>query len=108
MPDDIDDIADALGAVRAGGDLSTLPVSAVSDDGTTVTVELKTPAGNVFKRELKRPPVWGANCKLKTLLDAYGLGPDNVEELQGRELPVRREVVDGRPRFELDFEQLRL
>ncbi|MFB6188632.1 MAG: hypothetical protein ABEI57_02000 [Halapricum sp.] len=106
MTDDIDDIADALGAVKAGGDLSTLPVSAVHDDGVTVTIELKTPAGNIFDRELKRPPVWGANCKLKTLLDACGLGPEEVQQLVGKELPVKREVRGSRPRFELDLDAL--
>lgn len=104
MGDDIDDIADSLGAVKAGRDLSTLPVSSVEDDGTTVTIRLKTPAGNVFERELKRPPVWGANCKLKTLLSAYDIDPENVAALEGVDLPVERTVVDGRPRFELDFE----
>lgn len=106
MPDDIDDIADSLGAVKAGDDLSTLPVSSVEDDGDVVTLCLKTPAGNVFERELKRPPVWGANCKLKTLLSAYDLGPDEVDSLAGLDLPVRRDIVDGRPRFELDFEAI--
>ena len=106
MPDDIDDIADSLGAVKAGTDLSTLPVSSVEDDGTTVTIRLKTPAGNIFTRELKRPPVWGANCKLKTLLSAYDLGPEEVGQLEGRDLPVTRTVVDGRPRFEVDFDAL--
>lgn len=106
MSDDIDDIADALGAVKAGTDLSTLPVASVSDDGNVVRIVLETPAGNVFERELKRPPVWGANCDLKTLLSACDLGPDEVESLEGKSLPVRREVVDGRPRFELDLDAL--
>jgi hypothetical protein len=106
MPDDIDNIADALGAVKAGGDLSRLPVSAVHDDGQAVTIELKTPANNVFRRELKRPPVWGPNCDLKRLLDAYGLGPDDVQELQGKEVPVQREVAAGRPTFQIDFAAL--
>jgi len=104
--DDIDDIADALGAVKAGTDLSTLPVKSVSDDSDIVRITLETPAGNVFGRELKRPPVWGPNCDLKTLLSAYGLGPDEVDALEGKELPVRREVTDGRPRFELDLKAL--
>lgn len=106
MADDIDDIADSLGAVRAGGDLSTLPVSSVTDDGATVELRLKTPAGNIFTRELKRPPVWGPNCQLKTLLDAYGLGPDEASALEGTELPVKRHIVDGRPRFEIDFKAI--
>jgi hypothetical protein len=106
MPDDIDDIADSLGAVKAGTNLSTLPVSSVEDDGDVVRINLKTPAGNVFSRELKRPPVWGPNCKLKTLLDALELGPKEVQSLEGMELPVRRDVVDGRPRFELDMDVL--
>lgn len=106
MPEDIDDIADALGAVKAGGDLSQLPVSAVQDDGQTVTIELKTPANNIFRRELKRPPVWGSNCDLKRLLDAFGLGPDEVQELKGKEIPVQREVAAGRPTFQIDFDAL--
>lgn len=106
MSDDIDDIADALGAVKAGTDLSTLPVKSVGDDGDIVRIVLETPAGNVFERELKRPPVWGPNCDLKTLLSAYDLGPDEVGALQGKSLPVRREVVDGRPRFEIDLDAL--
>ncbi|QSG08371.1 hypothetical protein [Halapricum desulfuricans] len=104
--DDIDAIADALGAVKAGTDRSTLPVRSVADDGDIVRISLETPAGNVFERELKRPPVWGPNCELKTLLDAYDLGPDEVDALKGKALPVRREVVDGRPRFELDLDAL--
>lgn len=106
MTDDIDDIADSLGAVKAGKDLSTLPVSSVEDDGDIVRINLKTPSGNVFSRELKRPPVWGPNCKLKTLLDALELGPNEVQALEGMALPVRRDVVDGRPRFELDLDAL--
>lgn len=105
--DDIDDIADALGAVKAGTDLSTLPVKSVSDDGNVVRITLETPAGNVFERELKRPPVWGPNCDLKTLLSAYDLGPNEVGALEGEVLPVRREVADGRPRFELDLDALK-
>lgn len=107
MSDDIDDIADSLGAVKAGEDLTTLPVESVDDGGGTVTLNLKTPAGNVFRRELKRPPVWGANCDLKRLLDALELGPEETDALEGMELPVTREVVDGRPRFELDLDTLR-
>jgi len=103
MPDDIDAIADALGAVKAGTDHSRLPVSAVTDDGQTVTIELKTPAGNVFRRELKRPPVWGPNCDLKRLLDAFDLGPDEVSRLKGKKIPVKREVAAGRPTFQIDF-----
>lgn len=106
MGDDIDDIADSLGAVKAGGDLSTLPVTSVEDAGDIVTVNLKTPAGNVFSRELKRPPVWGPNCELKRMLDALGLGPEELDALEGMELPVRRAAVDGRPRFELDLDLL--
>lgn len=106
MPNDIDNIADALGAVRAGGDLSRLPVSAVQDDGQTVTIELKTPANNVFRRELKRPPVWGSNCQLKTLLDAFDLGPEEVSALEGKEIPVQRDVAAGRPTFQIDFDAL--
>jgi len=106
MPDDIDDAADSLGAVKAGEDLSTLPVRSVEDDGEVVRINLETPAGNVFSRELKRPPVWGSNCELKRLLDALDLGPEDTDSLEGMDLPVKREVVDGRPRFELDLETL--
>ncbi|MCU4718508.1 hypothetical protein [Halapricum hydrolyticum] len=104
--DDIDAIADALGAVKAGASRSRLPVVSVADDGQTVTLVLQTPGGNSVERDLKRPPVWGPNCKLKTLLEAYDLGPDEVEQLQGKSLPVDREIVDGRPRFDLDFDRL--
>jgi len=106
MGDDIDDIADSLGAVKAGEELTELPVTTVEDDGQTVTLHLKTPAGNVFDREFKRPPVWGANCDLKRLVDGLGVDHDSIETLEGESLPVRREVVEGRPRFELDFERI--
>lgn len=105
--DDIDAIADALGAVKAGVSRSRLPVTSVEDDGQTVTLVLETPGGHKVERELKRPPVWGPNCELKTLLDAYGLGPDEVERLKGKSLPVDRETVGGRPRFDLDLDAIR-
>lgn len=105
MSRDIDDLARDLSAAREG-DLDERPVVGVADDGDAVTLTLGLPSGDRFSRRLARPPVWGANCDLKRLLDACGLGPDEVEALEGETVPCTRSVVDGDLEFAIDFDAL--
>ncbi|MFB6162309.1 MAG: hypothetical protein ABEJ86_02570 [Halococcoides sp.] len=106
MTEDIDAIADSLGAVRAGPNVGTAVVTAVSVTANAVELTLETPAGSAVHTELVRPPVWGPNCALKRLCGAYGVYPDDFEALEGEEVPVRRSVAEGRPRIEIDFDAL--
>ncbi|MFW6437252.1 MAG: hypothetical protein ACOCYZ_06430 [Halococcoides sp.] len=105
MPDDIDAIADSLGAVQAGPDLGTAVVTRVEVASDAVELALQTPAGSIVRTELVRPPVWGPNCALADVCAATGVEPPEFEALEGADLPIRR-VEDGRPRIEIDREAL--
>lgn len=98
--------ADSLNAVREGGDLSDVRVSRIDRDGHEVTVTLTLPSGTTFTDDFSVPPVWGANCDLKRLLDAYGLGPDSMNELVGESVPCSREVRDGGLELHVDVDAL--
>jgi hypothetical protein len=106
MSDDIDTTADALSNVQSNEDLDTVAIVDVTEDGHEVCVHLQLPGSPNFEQRFERPPVWGANCDLKRVLDAYGLGPDEIEALVGQQVPVTREVVDGTLHFEIDIEAL--
>ena len=76
MSDDIDTTADALASVQSNDDLDTVEIAEVTEEGHDVCFHLQLPGSPNFEQRFKRPPVWGANCDLKRLLDAYDLGPD--------------------------------
>ena len=101
---DIDDVAHSLATTR--GSLDELPVVAVRVDDPTVTVVLGLPSGDRFEEDLTIPPVWGMNCRLKTLLDAYDLALDDAEDLEGETVPCTRSVEDGGLSFALDLDAL--
>ncbi|MFD1515746.1 hypothetical protein [Halomarina rubra] len=103
MPD-IDETARSLTATR--GSLDELPVVAVRVDDPTVTVVLGLPSGDRFEEELTVPPVWGMNCRLKTLLDAYSLALDDVTSLEGETVPCTRSVEGDGLTFGLDLDAL--
>lgn len=103
--DDVDSIAADLSDVT-DGDLEEAPVVAVEDSPETVTVTLELPSGTQFTDSFDRPPVWGSNCELKRLLDAFGLGPDDVDGLVGERLPCDREVRDDGIHFWVDVDAL--
>ncbi|WP_324758014.1 hypothetical protein [Haloarcula montana] len=108
MPGDIDNTADALSRVRTNGNLDTVEITDVTEEGHEVCLHMELPGGASLEQCFKRPPVWGANCDLKRFLDAYGLAPDEVDELTGKRVPVDREVVDGTLQFEIDIGALPL
>ncbi|MFC5973850.1 hypothetical protein ACFPYI_21210 [Halomarina salina] len=101
---DIDDVADSLAATQ--GSLDDLPVVAVRVDDPMVTVVLGLPSGDRFEEALTIPPVWGMNCRLKTLLDAYDLALDDVEDLEGETVPCTRSVEGSGLSFGLDLDSL--
>jgi len=103
---DIDTTAKALDSVRSNGDLDTVEIAAVTEEDQAVCLHLQLSGSPDFEQWFKRPPVWGANCDLKRVLDAYGLGPDEVEQLVGEQVPVNREVTDGTLNFEIDIENM--
>jgi len=106
MSDDIDTTADALSNVQSNTDLDTAEIVDVTEDGHEVYVHLQLPGSPNFEQRFERPPIWGANCDLNRLLDAYGLDPDETEALVGQQAPVTREVVDGTLHFDIDIEEL--
>ncbi|MFW6436834.1 MAG: hypothetical protein ACOCYZ_04300 [Halococcoides sp.] len=106
MTDDIDAIADSLGAVKAGPSIGTAAVARVRSRSDAVEVTLETPAGSTVQTELVRPPVWGPNCALKRLCGAYDVDPPDFEALEGEDVPVRRATAEGRPRLEIDIDAL--
>ena len=106
MDGDIDDTAEALDNVRLDGDLDTVEVVEVTEASHEICLHLQLPGSPDSEQWLNRPPVWGANCDLKRILDAYGLGPDEIEQLVGKQVPVNREVIDGTLNFEIDIAEL--
>ena len=106
MSDDIDTTADALSNVQSNEDLATVEIVDVTEEGHEVCFHLQLPGSPNFEQRFERPPVWGANCDLKRILDAYNLGPDEIEDLIGTQIPVTREVVDGTLNFDIDIEAL--
>jgi len=103
---EIDDTAKALSSVQSNGDLDTVEIVEVTEESHEVCFHLQLSGSPDFEQRFKRPPVWGANCDLKQLLDAYGLSPDEIEDIVGEQVPVTREVVDGTLHFEIDIEAL--
>jgi len=106
MSEEIDKVAESLSTVRAGGSLDELRVAAVEETSHEVEVVLELPSGDRVRQTFSKPPVWGTNCELKTLLDAYDLGPDDVDELVGRAVPCEREVSGSGITFEIDVDDL--
>ena len=106
MSDDIDTTADALSNVQSNEDFDTVEIVDVTEEGHEVCFHLQLPGSPNFEQRFERPPVWGANCDLKRILDAYNLGPDEIEDLIETQIPVTREVVDGTLNFEIDTEAL--
>jgi hypothetical protein len=106
MGDDIDDVADELTVVQSGDGLSSVPVADVVETADTVTVTLELPSGDQFDIEMEKPPVWGTNCRLQTLLDAYDLGPDSIDELTGRTIPCDVDVGPGNVEITPDVDAL--
>jgi hypothetical protein len=106
MTDDIDEAADQLSVVRSGEALEAVPVTGVREDDAEAVLELTLPNGDSFTETFTKPPVWGANCELKTLLDAFGLGPGDVDGLEGEELPCDRDVTETGIEFEVDLDAL--
>ena len=106
MTGDIDATADALSSVRSNGDIETVEIVEITEEGHEVCFHLQLPGSPTFEQRFKRPPVWGANCDLKRLLDAYDLGPDEIEGLVGKQVPVTREVVNGTLNFDIDIDAL--
>jgi hypothetical protein len=95
MDDDIDNVADELTVVQSGDGLSSVPVSAVDEDAGAVTITLELPSGDQFDISMDKPPVWGSNCQLQTLLDAYELGPGSIDDLVGRTIPCDVDISPG-------------
>jgi len=106
MTDDIDAIADSLGAVKAGPSIGAAEVADVTISQDAVAFTLETPAGSTVHTEVVRPPVWGPNCALKRLCAAYSVEPPDFEAFEGEEVPVRRTLDEGRPRLEIDVDAL--
>jgi hypothetical protein len=106
MGEDIDEAAEQLSVVQSGDALEQVPITDVEETATTVELELSLPSGDSFEETLSKPPVWGSNCELKTLLDAFGLGPDSVGDLDSKTVPCERTVTDDGLSFEIDFEVL--
>jgi len=102
----IDNTAEALDSVRSNGNLDTVEIVEVTEEGHEVCFHFQLPGGADLEQRFKRPPVWGANCDLKRILDAYGLAPDEVEQLIGKQVPANREVIDGTLHFEIDIENV--
>jgi len=106
MTDDIDDVADELTVVQSGGELSSVPVASVTEGQTAVTITLELPSGDRFDVSMEKPPVWGSNCQLQTLLDAYQLDPDAIDELVGETIPCEVDVGAGSVDVTPDVEAL--
>ena len=106
MSGEIDTTAEALSDVQSNGDLDTVEIVEITEASHEVCFHLQLPGSPNFEQRFKRPPVWGANCDLKQILDAYNLGPDDIEDIVGEQVPVTREVTDGTLHFEIDIEAL--
>jgi len=106
MTGGIDTTAEALSSVQSSGDLDTVAVAEVTEESHEVCFHLELPGSPNFEQRFKRPPVWGANCDLKQILDAYDRSPEEIESLVGEQVPVNREVSDGTLHFEIDIEAL--
>jgi len=106
MNGEIDTTAQALSSVQSDGDLGSVEVVDVTEQPHEVCFHLQLPGSPDFEQRFNRPPVWGANCDLKRILDAYGLSPAEIEGLVGKQVPVNREVKDGTLHFEIDITAL--
>jgi len=106
MSEEIDKVAESLSTVRSGGSLDELRVGEVRDGTHELTLVLELPSGDQVTETFSKPPVWGTNCDLKTVLDAFGLGPENPEQLVGKTVPCNREVTGSGITFEVDVEAL--
>jgi len=106
MTDDVDDVVDQLTVVTSGEALDSIPITDVSESETAVRLRLRLPSGDTFDETVSKPPVWGSNCDLKTLLDAFDLAPDSIDRLEGVSVPCDREITDTGIDFEIDFEEL--
>lgn len=106
MSEEIDNAADALSSVQSNGDLDTVEIADVTEEGHEVCFHLQLSGSPNFEQRFNRPPVWGSNCDLKRILDAYNFGPDEIEGVIGQQVPVTREVIDGNLSFEIDIDEL--
>lgn len=106
MSKDVDDAASQLSSVAAEASLDMVPVVAVDEGAETVDVTLELPSGKLFTQSFAKPPVWGANCDLKRLLDGTGIEPDDVDDLVGDRLPCQRSIDDEGLSFSIDLESL--
>jgi hypothetical protein len=106
MDDDIADVADELTVVQSGDELSSVPVAALAEESGSITITLELPSGDQFDVSMDKPPVWGSNCQLQTLLDAYDLGPDELDDLVGETIPCEVDVGAGSVDVTPDVEAL--
>lgn len=106
MDNNIDDAASELDVVQSGDRLSSIPIETVEETDTAVTLVLSLPSGDQFETSLEKPPVWGSNCDLETLLDAYDLGPDSIDDLAGQTVPCDVQIGAGTVDVTLDVDAL--
>ncbi|WP_276252654.1 hypothetical protein [Halomontanus rarus] len=106
MSKGIDQLAASLGTVVADGDLENVRIAAVEEYRESVDVVLELPSCDRFTHTLEKPPVWGSNCALATVLEAFELGRDELSALTGERVPCTREVVDGSLAIEIDVDAL--
>lgn len=106
MSKSIDGIAESLDEVASDGDLERVRVAAVEDGDRYVDVVLELPSTDRFTHTLEKPPVWGTNCALSTLLSAYDLEHTELKRLVGERVPCTRRVEDGSLEIEVDVDAL--
>ncbi|MCU4740859.1 hypothetical protein [Natronoglomus mannanivorans] len=106
MSKGIDQIADSVGDVVTDGDLGNVRIAAVEEYRESVDVVLELPSCDRFAHRLEKPPVWGSNCALSTVLEAFELGRDDLSELTGERVPCTREMSDGSLTIRIDVDAL--
>ncbi len=101
----------ASGGVEASSDEDSDPhgrqtaasITEVVESMHSVTLVVEPPERQQFEVVARKPPIWGRkSCKLEKLLDEFGVGPDDIDSLLGREVPctlvgsgdTRRPVIE--------------
>lgn len=106
MSKSIDRIAESLEDVATDGDLDRVRVAAVEERDDSVDVVLELPSTDRFTHTLEKPPVWGTNCALSTVLEAYDVPRDDPKRLVDERVPCTRRVEDGSLEVEIDVAAL--
>ncbi|GAB3033655.1 hypothetical protein GCM10025298_23290 [Natronobiforma cellulositropha] len=86
--------------------LERVRIAAVEERDHSVDLVLEVPSCERVTRSVQKPPVWGSNCALATLLEAFDLERENLQGLLGKRVPCTLTAGEGLESLELDIASL--